>query len=294
MPDERLAQYGLSVAQVWNQLSTQNMTFEAGRFDAGTERIRITQTSEFQSLDDIRNLVIKGGVSELGTGLIRLGDIAEVSMGYQTPALTESRFNGQPAVTLAVSPVEGINVVSLGDTIRDIIHNYEQTLPLGVDISTVAYQPEEVQKAIDDFVGNLLESVGIVFVVLLVFMGFKSATIVGSSLLLTILLTLIYMNIAGIDLHRVSLGTFILALGMLVDNAIVITDMMIVKLSKASSALVLLLIQSRKRQYHYLVPPSSPSWVQAQYCFRKPTRLNLPVQYSTLLLHRCCCLGWLP
>ncbi|MEH0711360.1 efflux RND transporter permease subunit [Vibrio owensii] len=232
MPDERLAQYGLSVAQVWNQLSTQNMTFEAGKFDAGTERIRITQTSEFQSLDDIRNLVIKGGVSELGTGLIRLGDIADVSMGYQTPALTESRFNGEPAVTLAVSPVEGINVVSLGDTIRDIIQNYQQTLPLGVDISTVAYQPEEVQKAIDDFVGNLLESVGIVFVVLLVFMGFKSATIVGSSLLLTILLTLVYMNIAGIDLHRVSLGTFILALGMLVDNAIVITDMMIVKLSK--------------------------------------------------------------
>ncbi|MFQ0974771.1 efflux RND transporter permease subunit [Vibrio campbellii] len=232
MPDERLAQYGLSVAQVWNQLSTQNMTFEAGKFDAGTERIRVTQTSEFQSLDDIRNLVIKGGVSELGTGLIRLGDIADVTMGYQTPALTESRFNGEAAVTLAVSPVEGINVVSLGDTIRDIIQNYEQTLPLGVDISTVAYQPEEVQKAIDNFVGNLLESVAIVFVVLLVFMGFKSATIVGSSLLLTILLTLIYMNIAGIDLHRVSLGTFILALGMLVDNAIVITDMMIVKLSK--------------------------------------------------------------
>ncbi|WP_045483758.1 efflux RND transporter permease subunit [Vibrio owensii] len=232
MPDERLAQYGLSVTQVWNQLSTQNMTFEAGKFDAGTERIRITQTSEFQSLDDIRNLVIKGGMSELGTGLIRLGDIADVSMGYKTPALTESRFNGEPAVTLAVSPVEGINVVSLGDTIRDIIQNYQQTLPLGVDISTVAYQPEEVQKAIDDFVGNLLESVGIVFVVLLVFMGFKSATIVGTSLLLTILLTLIYMNIAGIDLHRVSLGTFILALGMLVDNAIVITDMMIVKQSK--------------------------------------------------------------
>lgn len=232
MPDERLAQYGLSVTQVWNQLNTQNMTFEAGKFDAGTERIRITQTSEFQSLADIRNLVIKGGVSELGTGLIRLGDIADVTIGYKTPALTENRYNGEPAVTLAVSPVEGINVVSLGDTIRDIIENYQQTLPLGVDISTVAYQPEEVQKAIDNFVGNLLESVAIVFVVLLVFMGFKSATIVGTSLLLTILLTLVYMKIAGIDLHRVSLGTFILALGMLVDNAIVITDMMIVKINK--------------------------------------------------------------
>lgn len=153
-------------------------------------------------------------------------------MGYQTPALAENRYNGEPAVTLAVSPVQGINVVSLGDTIQDIIANYQATLPLGVDISTVAYQPEEVQKSIDDFVGNLLESVAIVFVVLLVFMGFKSAAIVGASLLLTILLTLVYMNIASIDLHRVSLGTFILALGMLVDNAIVITDMMIAKLNK--------------------------------------------------------------
>ncbi|ROV57972.1 efflux RND transporter permease subunit [Vibrio ponticus] len=232
MPDERLAQYGVSFAQVWNQLSTQNMTYEAGKFDAGSERIRVHQGSQFQSLDDIRNLVIKGGVSELGTGLVRLGDVADIRMGYQTPALTENRYNGEPSVTLAVSPVNGINVVSLGDTIRAIIDDYQASLPLGVQISTVAYQPDEVQKSIDNFVGNLLESVAIVFVVLLIFMGFKSATIVGGSLLLTILLTLIFMNINQIDLHRVSLGTFILALGMLVDNAIVITDMMIAKLNK--------------------------------------------------------------
>ena len=229
MPDERLAQYGMSFAQVWNQLSAQNMTYEAGKFDAGHERIRVHQGSQFQSLEDIRQLVIKGGVSELGSGLVRLGDVADVTMGYQTPALTENRYNGEPSVTLAVSPVDGINVVSLGDTIRDIITEYQATLPLGVDIAAVAYQPDEVQKSIDKFVSNLLESVAIVFVVLLIFMGFKSATIVGSSLLLTILLTLIYMNLAQIDLHRVSLGTFILALGMLVDNAIVITDMMITK-----------------------------------------------------------------
>ncbi|WP_194435243.1 efflux RND transporter permease subunit [Vibrio fluminensis] len=232
MPDERLAQYGVSFAQVWNQLSTQNMSYEAGKFDAGSERIRVHQGSQFQSLDDIRNLVIKGGVSELGTGLVRLGDVADIRMGYQTPALTENRYNGEPSVTLAVSPVNGINVVSLGDTIRAIIDDYQASLPLGVEIATVAYQPDEVQKSIDNFVGNLLESVAIVFVVLLIFMGFKSAAIVGGSLLLTILLTLIFMNINQIDLHRVSLGTFILALGMLVDNAIVITDMMIAKLNK--------------------------------------------------------------
>lgn len=150
--------------------------------------------------------------------------------------MTENRYNGVPAVTLAMSPVAGVNVVSLGDEIHQIVSDFQATLPLGVDISTVANQPEEVQKSIDNFVSNLLESVAIVFIVLSVFMGLKSATIVGSSLLLTILLTLIYMNMASIDLHRVSLGTFILALGMLVDNAIVITDMMIVKSTKASTA----------------------------------------------------------
>ncbi|MDO6499126.1 efflux RND transporter permease subunit [Photobacterium sanguinicancri] len=232
LPDERLAQYGLSASQIWNQLNSQNMVFEAGQFDAGQERIRVNQSSDFQSLADVKNLVIKGGISELGTGLIRLGDIANVTMGYQTPALTENRFNGEPAVTLAVSPVQSINVVSLGASINTIIEDFKQTLPLGVEISTVAYQPEEVQKSIDDFVMNLLESVAIVFIVLWVFMGFKSASIVGGSLLLTILLTLVYMNVYNIDLHRVSLGTFILALGMLVDNAIVITDMMQSKLNK--------------------------------------------------------------
>ncbi|MFA0355428.1 efflux RND transporter permease subunit [Vibrio breoganii] len=232
MPDERLAQYGLSVAQVWSQLNTQNMTFEAGQFAAGQERIRVAQTSEFESLADIQNLIIKGGISELGSGMIRLGDIADVTMGYQTPAMTENRFNGAPSVTLAVSPVDGINVVSLGDTINQVINDFEAELPLGVDVSIVAYQPEQVQIAIDDFVVNLMESIAIVFVVLLIFMGFKSASIVSASLLITILLTLIYMNVAEIDLHRVSLGTFILALGMLVDNAIVITDMMQSKMNK--------------------------------------------------------------
>ena len=232
IPDERLAQYGLSISQVWNQLNTQNTTFDAGRFATSNERIRIEQSSEFSSIDDIKNLMLKGGISELGTGLIRLGDIADITMGYQEPAMTENRYNGVPAVTLAMSPVSGVNVVSLGDDISRIVSDFQSSLPLGVEIATVANQPDEVQKSIDNFVNNLLESVAIVFIVLSIFMGIKSATIVGSSLLLTILLTLIYMNLAGIDLHRVSLGTFILALGMLVDNAIVITDMMIVKINR--------------------------------------------------------------
>ncbi|PSU34013.1 efflux RND transporter permease subunit [Photobacterium lutimaris] len=237
LPDERLADYGLSSAQVINQLASQNMIYDAGKFKAGIERIRIDQGSEFTNLDDIRNLMLKGGLGDLGTGLIRLGDIATVSMGYQTPALSESRFNGIDAITLAVSPNSGINVVSLGDQLNQVIDEFQQTLPIGIEINTVAFQPEEVQKSINNFVSNLIESVLIVVAILWLFMGLKSAVIVGSSLMLTILLTLIYMKIDAIDLQRVSLGTFILALGMLVDNAIVVTDMIIAKMNKGMDRL---------------------------------------------------------
>lgn len=231
MPNERLAEYGLSTLQVLNQLNTQNFTFNAGSYKAGTERIRINQSSAFKSIDDIKNFTIKGGIGHLSTGLIRLGDIADISYGYEEPALSITRFNGKDAVTLAVSPVTGINVVSLGDEIKTIIEQYQQTLPIGIEIGTVAFQPEEVEKSIANFIQNLMESVLIVVAVLWIFMGVKSAAIVGFSLLLTILLTLIYMYGAAIDLQRVSLGTFILALGMLVDNAIVITDMFIAKIN---------------------------------------------------------------
>lgn len=232
LPDERLAQYGISSAQVINQLASQNLTYDSGSFPVGAERIRINQSSAFKSIQDIKDLTIKGGAGNYSTGLIRLGDIAEISLGYQTPATSMSRFNGMPGVTLAVSPVNGINVVSLGEELIQTIEDYERTLPVGIEIGTIAFQPDEVNASIADFVTNLLESVLIVFAVLLIFMGFKSATIVGSSLIFTILLTLIYMYIAGVDLQRVSLGTFVLALGMLVDNAIVITDLIIVKLNK--------------------------------------------------------------
>lgn len=103
VPEEKLANYNLSVSQVWNQLRTQSLTFEAGQFEVGQERIRVNQSSEFSSLQDIENLIIKSGMSDFGTGLIRLGDVANITMDLQKPALTENRFNGIPAVTLAVS-----------------------------------------------------------------------------------------------------------------------------------------------------------------------------------------------
>lgn len=172
-------------------------------------------------------------------------------------------------------------MVSLGDTVLNILDGFEQTLPLGVDISTIAYQPEEVQKSIDNFVGNLMESVGIVFVVLLVFMGFKSASIVGTSLLLTILLTINYMYIAGIDLHRVSLGTFILALGMLVDNAIVITDMMMAKLKQGIERTQAAIDSVKETAIPLLGATVIAIMAASQCCFLKPMQQSSRVQCFT-------------
>jgi multidrug efflux pump subunit AcrB len=231
-PPERLAQYGLTAVQVWDQLRTQSSTFYAGSFMADQEHIRINQSSEFKSLNDVKNVIIKSGFSELSSSTLRLGDIAEVTMDYQDPALTMNRYNGQKSIAIAVSPISGFNVVLLGDKINQTIEDYQNELPIGVEISTVTFQPDEVELAINNFLVNLVESALIVAAVLWVFMGFRSASIVTFSLVFTILLTFIFMWMNNISLQRVSLGTFIIALGMLVDNAIVITDMFKSKLNK--------------------------------------------------------------
>lgn len=230
--DERLAETNISMAQLVVQLESQNLPVSAGDFDLGIENLRVEQSGNFKSIDDIKNLQIKSGINGIKSATVRLGDIAHVYMSYQKPATTLSRFNGQQAITLAVSPENGINVVSIGDTLKQVLHDYQAQMPAGSGVGIVAYQPEEVEKAINNFVMNLLESVVIVVVVLLIFMGWRSATIVGVSLLLTILFTLVYMKLTGVDLQRVSLGAFILALGMLVDNAIVIVDLFQAKLQK--------------------------------------------------------------
>lgn len=229
---ERLARSHISMAELIAQLNSQNMPVSAGEYDMGRENLRVAQTGAYQNVEDVRNLMLTTGLVGDKRGTLRLGDVADVYLDYQTPAQTESRFNGQQAITLAVSPETGINVVSIGDELTAVLQQFESEQPLGTGVGTIAFQPEEVTKSINNFVFNLLESIVIVVAVLMIFMGWQSAAIVGASLLLNILFTLIYMNLTGVDLQRVSLGAFILALGMLVDNAIVIVDLFIAKVRK--------------------------------------------------------------
>jgi len=229
--EEEFAGWEIPLGQALNQLTTQNIVADAGKFALNTERIRVDMGGYFQTLEDIRDLKISG----TGKNVIRLGDVSNIYMDYEKPSQTECRYNGFPAVILGVSPRDEINVVSLGDSIKKIIDDYQKELPAGAEIGVITFQPDEVQKSINGFVINLLESVLIVMAVLWLFMGWRSASIVGSTLLLTILCTLLYMLAAKISLQRVSVGAFILALGMLVDNAIVVTDMYATKLKKGAS-----------------------------------------------------------
>ncbi len=233
---QKLAQFNLSPAQLYNLLVSQNLSMSPGYMTVGSERIRLRQSEQLNSAEDVSNLVINAGIGDtskfanIEQSRFRLKDVAHVYEDVnETPSLI-SRFNGKRAITVAVNPRDGVNVVSLGQVLKDTLADFEQKLPLGVNIETIVFQPDEVQKAVDNFIGNLLSAIVIVVVVLTLFMGIRPAAIVGVSLLTTLLLTLVYMLVDGIDLHRISVGTFILALGMLVDNAIVITDLYISKL----------------------------------------------------------------
>ncbi|TKB58588.1 efflux RND transporter permease subunit [Ferrimonas aestuarii] len=225
-----LAKYNLTPVQLFDQLQSQNLVSHPGQMTLGAERIRLAQTDTLDSVNAVENLILRAGIGSLDESRIRLGDVAKVYETDSPTPLSMSRFNGDRAITVAVNPRDGINVVAIGESLKQAIADFEAKVPQGVKVETIVFQPDEVQKSVNNFTGNLISAVLIVVAVLWIFMGWRSAGIVGMSLMITLLLTLVYMLIAKIDLHRVSVGAFILALGMLVDNAIVITDLFIAKL----------------------------------------------------------------
>ncbi|MFA9566523.1 MAG: efflux RND transporter permease subunit, partial [Acidimicrobiales bacterium] len=153
--------------------------------------------------------------------LVYLRDVAEVIRGYQEPATTILRFDGQPGVGLGISTVQGGNVVTMGESLAVLIDELEPHRPMGMELHIIAMQPEAVSAAVKGFLVNLGQAVGIVIIVLLVFMGVRSGLIIGSVLLVTIMGTFIFMSMLDVTLERISLGALVIALGMLVDNAIV-------------------------------------------------------------------------
>ena len=227
----KLAGLGISQQQIFQALESRNALADAGAVRVDDEYTRLRVSGAIDGLEEIRNLYVRGS----GGSMLHLGDIADVSRGHVEPPTQVMRFNGVPAIGIGISTVEGGNVVSMGRDIRRLLDELRPALPAGMEIGSVNYQSDDVERSIRDFMVNLAESVGIVIAVLLLAMGLRSGLVIGATLLLTILGTFICMRALGIDLQMVSLATLILALGMLVDNAIVIVDGCLVRMQQGES-----------------------------------------------------------
>lgn len=225
----KMANLEIHEQQIYEILRGKNLVASSGYVDLGSEHIPLNPTGEFISEKQFGDLLITNGQ---GGRPIYLKDVAKIKRGYKDPEDPILRFNGKPAIGIGISTVLGGNVVIMGDSLIQKFKELEAQFPIGMSLGQIAVQVKAVKEAVQGFVINLVEALAIVVVVLLIFMGFRSGLIIGAILLLTICSTFIFMDIFHITLERISLGALIIALGMLVDNAIVVTEGMKVKIEQ--------------------------------------------------------------
>lgn len=232
IPQTVLVQLGLSPEQLAGRLQLQNAVIDAGRKPLESYAIRVVPTGNFDSLDHIRNLYITTPSGDT----LRLGDVAMISRDYHEQPRQMIRFMGEEAVTLGVAATADSNIVEVGHAVEAALNAYMAEFPLGVQLQPIYQQHHIVERALNAFLINLLVSVSIVILVLCVFMGWRAGVVVGAALLLTVTGSLFLMKITGLQMQRVSLGALIIAMGMLVDNAIVIAEGMLVRMQQGKTA----------------------------------------------------------
>lgn len=227
----QLSELGLTPEQIMQTLQSQNLVVDAGQVDYLTQRIRVAPTGEFQSPEDIGDLTITSVVSGRDE-IIRIRDIATVNVGYIDPPSQLLRHDGRQAIAMALAPASGENVVRVGQAIDRRLAELVADLPLGIGVERISWQSDQVSESISAFMISVLESVIIVLALLALTMGMRAGIIIGiSGLVFPILGSFIVMAVMGIDLHRISLGALIIAMGMMVDNAIVVTDGIMVRIA---------------------------------------------------------------
>ena len=241
--ETQLSQLGITETDVIATLTQQNVVVDAGSVDLQNQRVRIAPTGEFQSPEDIADLAIRSSIADVliniapgketdSSELIRIRHIGNVRRGYQEPPLTQMRFNGVPAIGISMSNLPGVNIVKMGEALDAKIAELEQLLPVGIELHHVHWQSRIVDESVKGFLISLAEAVAIVLIVLAIFMGWRMGVIIGTALIMTIVVTFVIMALFGIDLQRMSLGALVIALGMMVDNSIVVADGMLVRLQQ--------------------------------------------------------------
>ncbi|MGM9832225.1 MAG: efflux RND transporter permease subunit [Candidatus Limisoma sp.] len=229
MLPERMATLGVSPAEILSTLNGQNGIYYTGYYDNGPKRVRVTVTDKFKQVEQIRQMIIQGHEDDQ----LRMSDIAIIEDGYAEPVRNSLKYNDEPALGIAVAASSGSDIVKVGKLVEQRLEELKsEHFSAGVEYHKVFYQPERVIDALSTFFTNLIESVVIVVAILMLVMGWRSGVIIGISLVIIVIGSFLILGFADGSMQRVSLASFILAMGMLVDNAIVIVDGILVDLNR--------------------------------------------------------------
>ncbi|NBA94327.1 efflux RND transporter permease subunit [Pseudomonas sp. R5(2019)] len=221
----KLAALGLDQRQVVQSLQSQNAVTPAGVIEAGPERISVRTSGQFASEKDLEAVNLR-----LNDRFYRLADIADISRGYVDPPAPLFRFNGQPAIGLAIAMKAGGNIQAFGNALHERMQSLTADLPVGIEVHTVSSQADVVEKAVGGFTSALFEAVIIVLVVSFVSLGVRAGLVVACSIPLVLAMVFVFMEYSGITMQRISLGALIIALGLLVDDAMITVEMMVTRL----------------------------------------------------------------
>jgi len=227
LSNAKLATLGLDQTQIVQALAQQNAVSGGGFYETSSERIQIRPGGAFDSLQAVADTAIRAGGRSF-----RLGDIADIRRGTVEPPATLVRYAGKPALALGVSMAKGGDIIELGKALRAHVAALQKTLPLGVELGEAASQPDAVKRSVGDFVSSLTEAVAVVLLVTFISLGLRTGLVVAISIPLVLAATFLGMQLFHVGLHKVSLGALVLALGLLVDDAIIAVEMMWVKMEQ--------------------------------------------------------------
>jgi multidrug efflux pump subunit AcrB len=231
--NSKLAELGISPTTISNAIKGQNAMTPAGMIDTKSDNVYLRVTGTFKDVDAIKALPINANGR-----IFRLGDIAKIERKYTEPSDPKMFYNGKPAVGIALSMTSGGNILTLGDELHKVVNEVNKNdLPAGMEIHQVSDQPQVVKESISDFVNTLREAIIIVLIVSFLSLGLRTGLVVAGCIPLVLTGVFCVMEVVGIDLHKVSLGSLIIALGLLVDDAIIAVEMMSVQLEKGENRL---------------------------------------------------------
>src|SRR5882757_4673739 len=223
----KLSTLGLTPQQIFDSVTRQNSVVAGGSVDTSSDRINLRVTGAFSGVDAIAAVPVQAEGQ-----VFRLGDIATVKRGYEDPASFIVRTGGKPAIGLGVAMQDGANIVTLGENLKNTMRAITLELPVGVEVTQIADQPQIVDHSVSEFLRSFAEALAIVLVVSFLSLGWRTGIVVALSVPLVLAIVFIVMYAGGLDLHRITLGALIIALGLLVDDAIIAIEMMVVKMEQ--------------------------------------------------------------